>query len=100
MKNQPRPNPEEPQHDAHVQEHWRHVYERQAALFARHTEIMSVQSFVRLSLKDGHMQINLNENKPTADDDRRKIIEIMKRKADDPKMEVLETDYSIWNVRE
>lgn len=100
MKNQPQQIPQEPQHDAHVQEHWRHVHERQAALMARHTEIMSVQSFVRLSLSHGHMQIDLNGTKPSADEDRRKIIEIMERKANDPKLEVYESDYSIWNVRE
>lgn len=100
MKNQPQQIPQEPQHDAHVQEHWRHVHEREAALLARHTEILSVQSFVRLSLFHGHMQIDLNGNKPTADEDRQNIIDIMKRKADDPKLEIRESDYSIRNVRE
>jgi len=99
MKNHPPLTPEEPQHDAHVQEHWRHVYERQTALLARHTEILSVHSFVRLSLLNGHMQIDLNGTKPTANEDRRKIIEIMERKANDPKLEIRENDYSIWNVR-
>lgn len=100
MKNHPPSTPEEPQHDAHVQEHWRHVNERQTALLARHTEIMTVQSFVRLSLLHGHMQIDLNGKKPTADEDRRKITEIMERKVNDPKLEIRENDYSIWKVRE